>query len=233
MKRFVLLGWILLVSIPTAAEASGGGAAGTDWQGVSAGLHVGIGWGNSDWYDLWTDSALGSHEPSGLLAGAQGGLDWQRGPWVFGPAIDVSVSGVRGEHPGARFTGGLAPESDRGEIKYLGTITGRVGRARGRALVFARAGAAWARTRYALEGYLAEGAELAADSMTRWGWTVGGGLELRLAAHWSAAVEYGFMDFGTARADLSYSNPPAWIIPCLAEIDENLHVVKAEINYRF
>jgi outer membrane immunogenic protein len=73
------------------------------------------------------------------------------------------------------------------------------------------------------------GQTLATADDTRWGWTVGAGIEYAFASNWSAKVEYDFMDFGKQRA--TFSGPA--VLPFNFDIDQHVHVVKAGINYKF
>ncbi len=63
-------------------------------------------------------------------------------------------------------------------------------------------------------------------SETHSGWTVGGGVEWALAAHWSTKFEYDFMDFGTETlVALPTVNP--------TNADAQVHAIKFGVNYRF
>jgi outer membrane immunogenic protein len=65
---------------------------------------------------------------------------------------------------------------------------------------------------------------------TRWGWMVGGGIEWGITENWSAKIEYNFMDF---REDTFRFLAPGGAFFADARIDQQMHVVKAGINYRF
>lgn len=88
-------------------------------------------------------------------------------------------------------------------------------------LFYAKGGAAWANDEflYSRAGFAGGVGE------TRTGWTVGAGVEVGFAPNWSAKLEYNYMDFGNDRA--SFGPTDAF------NIDQQMHVVKAGINYRF
>ena len=235
MKTLAAAACLLLSSFSALAQGSGVSGA-HDWCGVSAGLHLGGGWGSSAWTDL-NFGDVGSHRASGALGGLQVGFDGQSGEWVWGGRADLSWAGIEGSHQDAVFTGGAAPQTDRGKFDLLGTLTARLGHAWGPVLVSVRAGAAWAHARYSLEGYFAPGLEFSATGATRWGWTAGLGLEYGFAGSWAAFVEYDYLAFGTKRVELTCTTASACALPgnnpVPLEVRENLNVVKVGVSYRF
>jgi opacity protein-like surface antigen len=114
-------------------------------------------------------------------------------------------------------TGTLSAKTD-----FIGTLTSRFGYTQGRAMIYAKGGAAWAHDRYSFNGQVTD-IECASvtnhspplpntcdlfnapvttafnfnASETRLGWTVGGGLEWAFWDNWSAKLEYDYLDFGT------------------------------------
>jgi outer membrane immunogenic protein len=81
---------------------------------------------------------------------------------------------------------------------------------------YVKGGAAWADAEYTLAG-------VGAVSDTRVGWTLGTGVEWALAPQWSAKLEYNYLDFG--KDNYTLGTP--------FEIDTQVHLIKAGINYRF
>jgi outer membrane immunogenic protein len=66
------------------------------------------------------------------------------------------------------------------------------------------------------------------SSSTRGGWTIGGGTEVALDAHWSARVESLYMDVG--HQDHLIFPPPSTFG---AEFKNRFQVVRAGLNYKF
>ena len=235
MRSLAAVACLLVASFPVLAQGSGA-PAGPDWCGVSAGMHIGGGWGSSTWTDA-NFGDVGSHSASGALGGLQVGFDSQSGDWVWGARADLSLAGIEGSHQDTVFTFGPAPQTDRGKIDLFGTITARLGHAWGPALVSVRAGAVWAHARYSLEGYYAPGLEFSATGTTRWGWTAGLGLEYGLAGPWAAFLEYDYLALGTKRVDMSCTTASACALPgngpVPLDVRENFNVVKVGIGYRF
>jgi outer membrane immunogenic protein len=101
------------------------------------------------------------------------------------------VFGVEGQGNWADFSGdnvsGLTGFTDRSKIDSFGLLTGQVGYAWNNVLLYAKGGAAVVGTKNELR---AAGATFSSVNDTRWGGTVGAGLEFGFAPNWSVGVEY-------------------------------------------
>lgn len=78
------------------------------------------------------------------------------------------------------------------------------------------------------------------SSGVRTGWTAGGGLEWLLDQHWSAKIEYLFVDLGTDTVRLVNTPPPPSSLPTGAVpssfnaiFHDRFNVVRLGLNYRF
>jgi outer membrane immunogenic protein len=190
-----------------------------NWSGCYIGAHIGGGWGTKDWDEVFTGSTsenAGSHDIDGILGGGQIGCNIQNGTWVFGLEGDISWSGIDGSH--SAF-GGDADLSSK--VEWLGTVTGRIGYAHDRFLFYVKGGAAFAHDQFTVAF-----GDSSTDDQTRWGWTIGGGLEFALVGNWTAKLEYNYMDFGSDTASF-FGGEERF------DIDQQIHVVKFGLNYRF
>ncbi|SEN31944.1 outer membrane beta-barrel protein [Bradyrhizobium sp. OK095] len=154
-----------------------------DWSGFYIGINGGGASARTTW-DLSGVGREGSHDATGGTVGGQVGYRWQAGQWVFG---------VEGQGNWADFTGdntsSLLAQRNRTKIDSFGLITGQVGYAWNNVLVYAKGGAAVVGVKN--EAFsTATGGLLASNSDTRWGGTVGAGLEYGFAPNWSVGVEY-------------------------------------------
>jgi outer membrane immunogenic protein len=72
-------------------------------------------------------------------------------------------------------------------------------------------------------------------STVRTGWTAGGGVEWLLDRHWSAKIEYQFVDLGTqtVRATALVPNTGDSASSFNAAIRDQFNVVRVGLNYRF
>ena len=168
---------------------------------------------------------FGNHDVDGWLGGGQLGCNWQTGAWVFGVEADASGANITGNGLDRR-SGGMI--NDRSKVDFFGTLTGRVGYSWDRALFYAKGGGAAAHDKFSEVSNIA-GSTIDSADQTRWGWTVGAGVEYAFAPNWSAKIEYDYMDFGKQSA--TFSGP---FIPAFSNnVDQQIHVVKAGINYKF
>jgi outer membrane immunogenic protein len=191
------------------------------WSGFYIGLHAGGGFGSKDWSDP-VFGGLGSHDVSGAIAGGQLGFNIQTGPLVFGVEADASWAGLKGSH-NILLIPGVTAET---KVDFVGTLTGRAGVAFDMALLYVKAGGAWAHDKYDIN---LAGVVGASASETRWGWTVGAGLEYAFSPNWSAKVEYNYLDFGTK--DVTFTAIGG--LTGRGDIDQDLHLIKAGFNFRF
>ncbi len=215
-----------------------------DWGGFYLGGHAGYGWGTKDWSVITTGPIAGfavNNDISGGLAGAHGGFNYQWSRYVLGIEGQWSWTNVRGTHVGSvlGFTNTLGADVD-----WLAMLTGRLGYAADRWLIFASGGAVWARDKYSANFGAFPALQFEAD-VTRLGWTVGGGVEYALTRNWSLRLDYNYIDIssdrggggggGTTRltvvpVPVPPPGPPDGVD---SRIDQTMHVIKAGVTYRF
>jgi outer membrane immunogenic protein len=234
MKRILLgsFGLLAIAAQPAAAAdmpvkapvvRSAVAAMPFNWSGCYIGAHAGGGWGDKAWFDDQPPVKFAEHDVSGWLVGGQVGCDIQAGAFVFG---------IEGQAAWADIDGGAAnifsaAFTSNSRIEFVGTVTGRIGYAWDRMLLYAKGGGAWVHDEHWQIALLANSTELNRGEAKRWGWTAGAGLEWAFAANWSGKIEYNYMDFGRRRVLLSGLDNAD------IEIDQRLHTVKVGLNYRF
>ncbi len=219
--------------LPTKAPAYAT-APSYNWTGFYVGGQVGGGWDsnqvttvNANMHFPAGYSHAASHG-SGFLGGGYAGFNYQIGQFVFGIDGDYSWAKLIGsEADVSPFTGVVNHDTER--VKWITTLTGRLGYAVDNWLFFGKGGAAWA-------GFVGNGGTPTVgtnfSSTTRDGWTLGAGVEWGFAAHWSAKLEYDYVNFGTSkynRTTTSGTSPP--ILPFSAT--SSLNMVKLGLAYRF
>jgi outer membrane immunogenic protein len=151
---------------------------------------------------------------SGVIGGGQIGYNWQVNQFVLGFEADAQGTGLKGSSGSATRTFGppliLATVSqtvnvDFGRIDWMASFRGRAGFAVNQALFYVTGGGAVAEiggtTTTVVNGpgiAIPAGTFVATNggNTTRWGWTVGGGIEWALNQNWSVAGEYRYTDFG-------------------------------------
>jgi outer membrane immunogenic protein len=211
------------------------------WTGFYIGGHGGGGWASKQtnappytFNGALITPAPASISASGGIAGAQIGATYQVGSWVYGAEADASWSNLTASPScTATSTTGVVvtPVSATCNVKVsgLGTITGRVGWAMDRLMVYGKGGVAWANDNYAFTSATVLLPSFAANE-TRWGWTVGAGVEYAFLDSWSGRIEYNYLDFGTRAPNFTSANGLNFQA---VNIRERISVVKLGINYRF
>lgn len=202
------------------------------WQGAYIGGHIGWGFGADRWTDIFGDvagvagSSLGT-KTNGFIGGAQLGYNFQAGGWVYGVEGQFSWSAIKGDESGS-----LPPATGTFDSrnKWLASVTGRIGCALPRSLIYVKGGAAW--TDYShdfhLDGF-AGPLLFPGTSGTRSGWTIGGGIERAINDHWSFRSEYSYYDFGSE----AFNTSQAIFGPARLNVEQQIHTVTFGVNYRF
>jgi outer membrane immunogenic protein len=226
MKKF-LLATVGLVALGMAAPASAADLGARpyraapppmvatiyDWSGFYIGANGG--WGSSrKCWDSVTGGGVfvaadGCHDATGGTAGGQLGYRWQAGTWVFGLEGQGNWADFRGSSGSLFFPG--PGFSNTSKIDAFGLLTGQIGFAWNNALFYVKGGGAVTGDRFSVNTTLGNAVVATAQDQTRWGGTVGAGLEFGFAPGWSAGVEYDhlFMQDKTI-------NLPRWLARCLA-----------------
>jgi len=237
MKSSVLSGALALAAL-TAASAAGAQAADLppapplpakasiayapklfDWTGIYVGGHVGGGFSESSWSDPITGIGNGTFNNFGFLGGAQVGANMQFNRLVLGLEGDFSWTSLKASRRDS------IGETINTAVPWTSTITGRVGAAFDRLLVYGKGGLALAQDQSSLTDL---GGHTATNSFMREGWTVGAGLEYALDDHWAAKIEYDYLGFGSQA--LSFTTP---LEKVGANASLNVQEVKAGVNFRF
>jgi len=186
------------------------------WSGFYLGGHVGYATGSSDWnateggvlnpalngsFDLF-DSYDAFKGTGSYFIGLQAGYNYQLTPRVVvGFEADLSAPNtLAGDRIFASALGGQADYNDT--VLGFGSARGRAGYLFNHWLIYGTGGFGWSYDRLT-RTQLAGQAGLAAVPGTseqallwRWGWVAGAGVEVPIAPHWSAKLEYLFADLG-------------------------------------
>jgi len=229
----IALASVAVIGLTTAASADGYQpraryyAHPFTWSGCYIGAHIGGGWGEK----VWTDPALANiefsrHDVDGVLGGTQVGCDMQTGMVVLGVEGSASWADLKGSSIDTLSGGTLR---DHSRVDFIGTLTGRVGLAFDRSLLYVKGGAAVANDSYNAR-IVPSGLTFYSADESRWGWLIGAGFEHSLSRNWSAKIEYNYMDFGQERLNFR-GGVFTGVAPF--DIDQQVHVVKLGINYRF
>jgi len=184
-----------------------------NWTGSYAGSHIGYAWGSSNWtastpvaarnvsgsLDLF--QPFNAFDESGsFFEGLQAGYNYMLPSRVvigtevdasfpsFQNSVGISIGGT------STFTSPtLGPVSYSETVLSSGTMRGRIGYAPGNWLFYATGGFAWTYDRQSLTPVATGASDM--PFLWRLGWTAGAGVEVPIAPHWTARLEYLFTDY--------------------------------------
>lgn len=203
-------------------------------------------------FDLSTDCS----SQSSVIGGGQIGYNWQQGGWLFGVEADgawqhmIEHSFVRfGNNPFAGSPMGTVANDTayfRSEHNALGTFRGRLGFAGGSWLIYATGGLAVGNVTHSVTEVLSPGVtcpvapsvtcRTGSDDVTKWGWTVGAGVEWMFARNWSIGAEYLYVDLGRSTltlAALPAATSPFFFNASSVDFHDREHVARLKVNYHF
>ncbi|AMY68119.1 outer membrane protein [Frigidibacter mobilis] len=192
-------------------------AAPSNWAGGYAGVFLGYA---DDDVDITDDAGLSPDSqpnPTGGLVGLTGGYNFQSGNWVYGVEADIAKANLSDN---GSFD--LSTDEYDVEINSMATLRGRIGYDMGRWMPYATVGFAAADADYAFES---GGTTVYDDNNTMTGYSAGFGAEYAINDNWSAKGEYLYTNLeGRFQAGgLGES----------ADVDHEIHAVRAGLNYRF
>ena len=164
------------------------------WAGLYAGANLGYQFGSV---------SNSNTSPNGFMGGAQVGYNWQSGQFVYGVETDLQISGADDASLGRKFSN-----------PWYGTTRGRLGYAANNILFYGTGGLAYGGSK------LETGA--VTETHSHFGWAIGAGAEVALTQHWSAKVEYLFIDLTGERFAATGLDH---------ELESNL--LRMGFNYRF
>jgi outer membrane immunogenic protein len=253
MKK-VLLGTVGFVALSLAAPASAADLAARpynkapppmvspiyDWSGFYIGINGGGGSAHKCWdlvavpgVTLSPPVAEGCHDATGGTVGGQIGYRWQAANWVFGIEGQGNWADFKGSNVNLLAGTVLVPPVglvDESKINAFGLITGQVGYAWNNVLGYVKGGAAVVDDKY--RTFVPGGGLVDSASETRWGGTVGAGLEVGFAQNWSVGFEYDHLFMGSR--DFFFPgvvNPE--LIGSISRIRQDVDMVTVRFNYRF
>jgi outer membrane immunogenic protein len=184
-----------------------------NWAGFYLGINGGWGFGKSDWNLPNAVPALdtGSFNVTGGLVGGTLGVNWQSDWFVAGLEGDFDGSWLDGT---AGVCGVPACETKN---QWLATVRGRAGYAADRVLFYLTGGVAFG--------------DVVVNTTTNWqsadktGWTAGGGVGGAFTDHWTARVEYLYVDLQNSTFTPTAGFPVG--------VKFNANLVRAGVDYKF
>jgi outer membrane immunogenic protein len=199
-------------------------AAVYDWTGFYIGVNGGYGSSRNSW-DLVGFGPEGSHDATGGTVGGQVGYRWQAGTFVFG----LEAQGNWADFSGSNVSLQDNRFRNHTNVDAFGLFTGQVGYAVNNVLLYVKGGAAVTSNTYRVNTIGGALAGVTGDD-TRWGGTIGAGLEYAFAPNWSVGVEYNHLFM----QDRTYTfTTPAGGAFGSDRIRQDVDLVTARVNYKF
>jgi outer membrane immunogenic protein len=196
---------------------------------------------------------------SGLVGGLEAGYNWQVDPrWVAGIEADFNGANFRGWGSSSSVLSSTTNINlnTSETTDWYDTIRGRIGwLATPNLMIFGTGGWAYGQTRQSatftfaspLVGTTGAGAGgfvvtctnnascySGSSTANNSGWTAGGGVEWMFDRHWSAKIEYQFVDLGSTTV---FTPAPKALIGAVSSYNvifkDQLNVIRVGVNYRF
>jgi outer membrane immunogenic protein len=194
-----------------------------DWSGFYLGINGGWGQNRDNRSDATTGVSFGSHDANGGTVGGQVGYRWQMSSLVFGLEAQGNWSDFKGSSTSLLFNG----QTNTSKIDSFGLFTGQIGYAWDRVLVYVKGGAAVTDNHYTANSTIGPLIGFDATSETRWGASVGVGIEYAFAQNWSLGFEYNHLFMGNPDVNSS----TGFLIA--DHIKEDVDLFTARVNYKF
>jgi len=183
----------------------------------------------------------------GVIGGIEVGYNWQFGHWVTGLEADFSYAKSTSVATHHALEVGALPEmitSHSTELTWFGTARGRLGYlATPDTLLFATGGLAYGQAKVSTNvvpdpsqpcrrNVMCSSGE-ASDTLV--GWTIGGGLETKIASNWTAKIEYLHFNLGSiGNTATTLTSNTFWRGTKMIGVDSDItgNIVRIGVNYQ-
>ncbi len=211
-------------------------AALPSWAGFYIGVNGGADWSRNCWTVnrvggvAMTPTGEGCHNGSSGVVGGQLGYRWQANNWVFGVEAQGDWTDLKASNTSLAFPA----VANNTKTDAIGLFTGQVGYAWSTVLWYVKGGAAVTHNKYtgtaSAASLLPAGTYIDSASETRWGGTVGTGIEYSFAPGWSVAAEYDHLFMGSR--DITFP-ATAVAVSRVDSIKQDVDMATVRVNYRF
>jgi len=204
------------------------------WTGFYLGGNAGAGWNNGSVTDSAAPLGLGgnwtANNNATFVGGGQVGANYE-----FGGGVVVGVEGdfdwFANNNNSVTVLGTTLQGSNNG--RWLTTLTGRLGYAFDRVLVYGKGGGAWVGSNNLTVTNVATGSSVSFNNNnTNTGWTAGGGVEWAFYNNWTARIEYDYVGLSNATFTVPLTSP-ILAGDVFTTHDRNIQLVTVGINYLF
>jgi outer membrane immunogenic protein len=197
------------------------------WTGFYFGAGIGGSWNSATFVDPLPAAAgaTASPAPKGFLVSGVSGINYQFSSVVVGAEADFTGTWARGSAVDS------ANNTLSTSVFWTASITGRLGVAFDRLLVYGKGGVAFD---YDRNTVMIPSSLTAIGSAYRVGWTVGGGVEYAVTEHWTGRIEYDYLRFPVkALSFQGTATTPPNVGFVSSTIGLNVSEVKLVMAYKF
>lgn len=216
MKKLLLAGAALALSASGVLAADVVETTQYDWSGFYIGAQAGYGWGESKHFWDFGPEETNNYTIDGFVGGGTFGYNFQIDQIVLGAEADISYADIDGS--GDTSGGWGCGSGCYTEVKWYGTVRGRLGFAFDNFLPYVTGGYAFGK---AGAGFEDDNDNNGTDTID--GYTVGGGLEYGVTENISLKAEYLYVDLG----DFVFQKDEDW------KSEAKFNVVRGGVNWRF
>lgn len=225
------------------------------WNGAYVGINGGYGWSRGSQSIVGADPNGNFALANGIVPGAMDvsgkgaliggtlGYNWQFGNIVTGAELDFDWANVQGSSVSQAVQGPASVTSSAStKLTWLSTARARLGYLVTPAtLVYGTGGVALGHVSSQTSNVVAGAAPFngvaALDaSATKWGWTLGGGVEQQVFGNWSAKVEYAYTSLGSVGGTYGTTlgaGPGALPVHFTESQKVREQAIKVGLNYHF
>jgi outer membrane immunogenic protein len=206
-----------------------------DWSGFYAGINGGGGTAHACW-DIVSRLGVGfvpaanegCHDGNGGTVGGQIGYRWQTSRWIFGLEAQGNWADLSGSNASLALV--VPSVTNHSKIDAFGLFSGQFGYTANNLLFYMKGGAGMAAGKYDTSVPAAAGVTFSSASETRWGATLGVGLEWGFAQNWSVGAEYDHLFLGHHSVDFP---TPAGLVARTDRIGQDVDIGLVRVNYRW
>jgi outer membrane immunogenic protein len=206
-------------------------AAPFSWTGFYIGGNIGAGFNHGTITDSFNGFNWGLNNDATFVGGAQVGGNYQFNSFVVGVEGDFDwFANNNNSGGGVSAFGTTLQGSSNG--RWLTTLTGRLGFAFDRVLVYGKGGGAWVGSNNLTLLNVPTGATVSVgNSSTNDGWVAGAGVEWAFYNNWTAKVEYDYVGL----SNYNFTVPAGFVLAgdTFSTNSRNVQMVTFGINYLF
>jgi len=194
-----------------------------NWQGFYVGGHAAYAWADGSYSVNDASSSRFDIDTDGFMGGGQAGVQAQWGHWVAGVEGTYSWADLTQ----SRTTTLIATRTSNFDLRYIGTITGKLGWSADRWLIYGKGGVAYGRVHTLNENTTAALSYEGRNWET--GYTLGIGLEYMMLPNWSLGLEFDYYSFTFNRTLVTSAGGNATI----SDSNADIYAIMLRANYLF